>query len=127
MGEKRRRQEIVEKNYDEFLGHPDFIEDARRDPGEDQYPLLSGNEGMHDVVKHVAILQARAEAPEARPAADKKASPSKTARRDDLRAVYQEQLIHPDFTIDTRPGAVDGSAVIHGNEAMQDCAETGWH
>ena len=51
----------------------------------------------------------------------------KKKRQDDLHAVYQEQLIHPDFTIDTRPDVIDGNTLIHGNETIQDGAETGWH
>lgn len=123
MGDKKKRQEICEGRYDEFLGHPDFAEDVKRGVNDHKYPVLSGNEGMHDVVKYATRLEAAAENAEPiKSAGNDKREAKRPARTDHL----AEQLVHPDFTDETSEAAGKYS-VIHGSESIQDGDEEGWH
>ena len=127
MGEKKKRQEIFERSYDEFLGHPDTLEEFNKGLGEDQYPVLSGNEGMHDVVKHAMHIQARAESAEvSAPAKPPKREPAK--KREAPKDQKKERLVHVDYTGSAAPAAPYSEVVeIHGSEAMQEGSEFGWH
>ena len=126
MGEKKKRQEICEGQYDEFLGHPDIIEDVKRGVNDHKYPVLSGNEGMHDVVKYTDHLIARAEnAPATQSTAAKQKKDVRRAERSDR---LDEVLVHPDYTEESeRDECAARFSEIHGTESLQNGDEQGWH
>ena len=80
--------------YDEFLGHPDFIADAKLEE-EMAATEMAGTEGMHDVVKYANRLEADAQASQAT-APQRKPTARKGA--EGAPAPHEVLRVHPDFT-----------------------------